>query len=73
MKGIKEKISEELKTNHQKYFKDNIQLNENLNNQVEEWRKRQTIREAQRDFFENKRKSVADFIIRLNFKINRIK
>ncbi len=48
--GIKEKLAQELKINHQKYFKEPMELSKGLKNQLEEWEKREVIEVAKRNF-----------------------
>lgn len=60
--GIKEKLAQELKINHQKYFKETMELE----NQLEEWEKDVVIKLAKRNFFEGNRQKLIDFIF-LNF------
>ncbi len=64
--GVKEKLAQELKINHQKYFKEPMKLSKRLKNQLEEWEKYRVIELAKRSFFEGNRKKLIDFIF-LNF------
>lgn len=70
--GIKEKIAEELNVNHQKYFKEPMELDEELSNDLEYWEKYQAKDSAKRDFFLNGIKSLIDFIY-LRFRSSEIK
>lgn len=63
--GITEKLAEELKINHQKYFKEPMKVSERLN-PFKDWGEGYIIELAKRDFFESKIKSLIDFI-RLDF------
>lgn len=60
--GIKEKIAEELTINHDKYFTDNMKLNEESSNQLKYWEEYQARDSAKRDFFVDEIKSLIDFI-----------
>ena len=60
--GIKEKIAEELTINHDKYFTDNMKLNEELIHQLEYWEEYQARDLSKRDFFVDEIKSLIDFI-----------
>ncbi len=60
--GIKEKLAQELKINHQKYFKEPMELSERLKNQLEEWEKYSVIDLTKRNFFEGNRQKLIDFI-----------
>lgn len=62
IEGITNKISDELKTNSQKYFREPIELNEELSEYVEHWGKNRAINSAKLDFFTDQVKSLKDFI-----------
>lgn len=71
--GIRGKIAEELKVNHQKYFKEPIKLeDEELSNQLKYWEEYHARDSAKRDFFVNEIKSLIDFIC-LRFSSSEIK
>ena len=72
LNGIKEKIAEELTINHDKYFTDNMNLDEELSNQLEYWEEYQARDSAKRDFFVDEIKSLIDFM-NLRFRNNEIK
>ena len=72
LEGIIKKIAEELKINHQKYFKEPIKLDIELNNRLEYWENYQAINSAKKDFFADKIKSLSDFI-HLEFRNSEIK
>lgn len=72
LNGIKEKIAEELTINHDKYFMDNMNLDEELSNQLEYWEEYQARDSAKRDFFVDEIKSLIDFM-NLRFRNNEIK
>lgn len=61
--GIKEKLAQELKINHQKYFKEPMELSKELKNQLEEWEKYSVIDLTKRNFFEGNRQKLIDFIL----------
>lgn len=62
LENIIKKISDELKTNSQKYFREPLELNEELSEYVEHWGKNRAINSAKLDFFTDQVKSLKDFI-----------
>lgn len=72
LNGIKEKIAEELTINHDKYFTDNMKLDEESSNQLKYWEEYQARDSAKRDFFVDEIRSLIDFM-NLRFRNNEIK
>lgn len=62
IENIIKKIADELKTNSKKYFREPIELNEELSEYVEHWGKNRAINSAELDFFTDQIKSLNEFI-----------
>lgn len=61
IEGITNKIADELTMNHQKYFREPLELNKELSESLEYWEKN-SANTAKVDFFNDKIKSLKDFI-----------